>query len=143
MFIKIQSEHLDLSCTAHMCTASFATSICMHPIGFRDALWMACFSEWMRVRSTAATAGPDWGWMEAVCHPKIARGWGHQLGRSVVDDPAMTGASATTGDGWCGRWISNLFSGNNFRTLVNSNSRGWGEKYISTLQRSHADGGFG
>jgi len=64
-------------------------------------------------------------------------------GRSGVSDPAMTGAAATTGDGWSGLWISTLFSGNNFRTMMDSNSLGWGQVYISTLQRSHRDGGFG
>jgi len=81
--------------------------------------------------------------MEAVCLPKFSRGLGHQLGPSVVNDPAMNGASATMGDGWRGSWISNLFSDNNFRTLTDSDSRGWGEIYTSTLQRSHGDGGFG
>ena len=61
----------------------------------------------------------------------------------MVNDPGMTGALATTGDRWRGSWISNLFSYYNFRTLMDSNSRGWAEIYISKLQRSHEDGGFG
>jgi len=51
------------------------------------------------MRSTAATAGPSQSWGEAVCHPKIAPWGGDQMGRSVVNDPALSRASAY---GWRG-----------------------------------------
>jgi len=143
IFIKNQSEHLLPSWTAHRCTASFATRISVHPIGCRDAVGMTRPSGWMPVRPSAATARPHGRWTEAVCHPKIARECGHELGRSVVNNPAMTSASATTADGWRGSWISILSSDNIFRTFMDSNSRGCGDINISTLQRSHGDGGFG
>jgi len=74
VIIKNQSEHMHLSWTAHLCTASFATGFSVHPIGCRDAFGMTRPRGWTPVRSSAATAGPDGRWTGAVCNPKIARG---------------------------------------------------------------------